>query len=196
MPNARRCGNCRQTGHNTRTCPHIDRGDAHDPPVVERVEVYLDAGRVALVLTAEDEIMDTFDGVLPDLDTDGLPLYYDDPNQLPLALPTLERYREDFGYHFDLFRKQRERIDDLVSNIMRADQNLHQLCAITEDLIKKKPMPKHISDKVFEGQDCIICLSATTIDTFTLSKCGHAYCNTCYNDDRLDRCAECRGHPM
>ena len=181
MPNARRCGRCRQTGHNARTCPN----NAHI-----RMAPILAEARVNHVRAGGDLAV----GPDTELDTNGMPFNYDNPNQLPLALPTLERYREDYADHIALFRTQRERIHGLEQIMVILRTNF--INGPDPAQPTKSPMPKHITDKVFEGQDCMICLSATTIDTFTLSKCGHTYCNTCYNDARVRQCGECRSDAM
>ena len=197
MPNARRCGRCRQTGHNVRTCPNNAHNGAvrHNGTPMGSVRASVPTPYVAEILRRPIQVRpDTGeDPVGPDteLDTNGMPFNYVNPNQLPLALPTLERYREDYADHIALFRTQRERIEHLTDLSIRY---LHAFGPSVQPV--KSPMPKHITDKVFEGQDCMICLSATTIDTFTLSKCGHTYCNTCYNDARISQCGECRSNAM
>ena len=60
----------------------------------------------------------------------------------------------------------------------------------------RNPIPKCISNQIYENKkeqlDCCICLSNTTKDNFNISNCGHYYCDNCYNDTRLDKCAICR----
>jgi hypothetical protein len=114
------------------------------------------------------------------------------------------RIRELEEMWFDLPRIDRSQLGEEESIRVRIEEQSRQirLLQLIRDsiprplVVAKSPMPKHISDKVFEGQECMICLSETTIDTFTLSKCGHSYCNTCYNDDRLASCGECRATAM
>jgi len=59
---------------------------------------------------------------------------------------------------------------------------------------EKIPIPKHISTQIWKHghPDCMICLSPTTEENFTLSKCGHEYCSTCFSDVRLLKCGACR----
>jgi len=59
----------------------------------------------------------------------------------------------------------------------------------------RNPIPKCISNIIYESEDiltCSICLSDIIKETFKISNCGHYYCETCYNDSRLDKCAICR----
>ena len=60
----------------------------------------------------------------------------------------------------------------------------------------RNPIPKCISNQIYENKkehlDCCICLSNITKDNFNISNCGHYYCDNCYNDSRLDKCAICR----
>ena len=61
--------------------------------------------------------------------------------------------------------------------------------------IPRNPIPKCISNIIYESEDiltCSICLSDIIKETFKISSCGHYYCDTCYNDSRLDKCAICR----
>ena len=63
--------------------------------------------------------------------------------------------------------------------------------------INRKPIPKHISNKIFDNEidplNCCICLSDIIKERFMISYCGHFYCTKCYYDNRLDKCAVCRG---
>ena len=62
--------------------------------------------------------------------------------------------------------------------------------------INRCPIPKHISNKIFETEinhlNCCICFSDIIKETFKISSCGHFYCTKCYYDNRLDKCAVCR----
>ena len=62
--------------------------------------------------------------------------------------------------------------------------------------INRGPIPKHISNKIFDNEidplNCCICLSDIIKETFKISSCGHFYCTKCYYDNRLDKCAVCR----
>ena len=60
----------------------------------------------------------------------------------------------------------------------------------------RNPIPKCISNQIYENKkeqiNCCICLSDTNKDNFNISNCGHYYCDGCYNDTRLNKCAVCR----
>ena len=61
---------------------------------------------------------------------------------------------------------------------------------------RRNPIPKCISNQIYENKkeqlNCCICLSNITKDNFNISNCGHYYCENCYNDSRLNKCAICR----
>jgi hypothetical protein len=172
MPNARRCGNCRQTGHNARTCPNrtgavryngTPMGSVRPPAQSRSIEQQYAEGDWQVRATMLAQV-----------------------SRVPVDMPE----------HLAVWAAGQS---SMVANLERQVRLLQLIRDATPPrppVVAKSPMPKHISNKVFEGQDCMICLSATTIDTFTLSKCGHSYCNTCYNDARVRQCGECRSDAM
>ena len=65
------------------------------------------------------------------------------------------------------------------------------------EVLKREPLPKHISVSVFsslaeEDKRCQICFDDLTEDTLQLSVCGHNFCAGCYEDPRLVNCGVCR----
>ena len=65
------------------------------------------------------------------------------------------------------------------------------------EVLKREPLPKHISIAVFgtlaeEEKRCQVCLEDLTEDTLQLSVCGHNFCAGCYEDPRLENCGVCR----
>jgi hypothetical protein len=59
---------------------------------------------------------------------------------------------------------------------------------------QKQPLPKHISQLVANHTEttCQICLTELDADTLVLSKCGHNFCNGCFQDTRVSKCGVCR----
>ena len=64
----------------------------------------------------------------------------------------------------------------------------------------KKPMRKEIADAFFvcseEPVECCICQDEVKQDSFRLSRCGHNYCEECYENNLLTKCALCRDENM
>jgi hypothetical protein len=64
----------------------------------------------------------------------------------------------------------------------------------------KKPMRKEIADAFFvcseETVECCICQDEVKQDSFRLSRCGHNYCEECYENNLLTKCALCREENM
>ena len=170
----RRCGLCRQEGHDRRTCPNRPRENNR---IQER--------NILTIVSNRDEMREQ------------------------LGLPRIiGRAVTDVGdgvYHY------RERLDNgdfIVFYSRRFLPPIARPVWIPSPFTRpstppprpqtppkiKKQIPKHIAGQVWElnKPDCIICLDEIKKDDYVLSVCGHNYCNKCFNDDRLDKCGECR----
>ena len=178
----RRCGECRQEGHNRRNCPVIRQREMerlqqqHQRTLQERHQAYWDQrrnltqeqprpqllGRSVLGLTYREgwySVRETYD--------DGSSNSYTTRSPPPSVLAT---------------HAAANRIEEA------------RRVAPARTITTKKFIPKHIAEQVWElnEPDCMICLSKIDKEQFKLSPCGHNYCKTCYDDTRLDKCGECR----
>ena len=43
-----------------------------------------------------------------------------------------------------------------------------------------------------DEKKCLVCMDDVDNDTVAFSVCGHTYCKTCYEDPRIENCAMCR----
>jgi len=166
------CRLCGLDGHNRQTCEI-----KNDLFILAEVEDYNEwrdlsqADRLAY-LRGEYEAT-TWNELTKRLSSDSIKNYF--------------RHQEHINQHNTMLR-QRELRDALIEIRNRDTDQI-------EEENKKSPMPKHITKIVYESGEeitCAVCLDNPKQEDFIISQCGHYYCQNCYNDSRLDKCATCR----
>jgi len=187
------CSICRLAGHNRSTCPQRPVVAAHmhmptQPSIVafaagfearraerwkrDDTRIEARAARIATIIGADTITIDAFVRV-------------DTIASERAAARAQERIRIRDAVSFLLQQQQQQQQHQQLRQQLRRQHQHHP---------KKIPMPKHISTQIWKQghPDCMICLSPTTEENFTLSKCGHEYCSTCFSDVRLLKCGACR----
>lgn len=214
-----RCGHCGRRGHNRRTCPQLEIVVPSDdeeviatPNPYPPVE-YNSAGELVVDMTQRppeipyEELVrprgvdPTYvDRVIAGCTTHGQ--FYNRMIELDRD-PTIAEELVWSRIKIDHLRmrveqKSRESMNhyrqsvELRDSLMRMNAMMMRQQRVEPQRPTKTPMPQHISKQLYKGEDCMICLSPTTEENFTLSQCGHTYCKGCYEDERLTKCGECR----
>ena len=181
----RRCGECRQEGHNRRNCP-----------VIRQREWQLIQEQQARTLYERLQERQRQQQERPRQ-------YQPEHPRRPIAISVMpsgqddgwywvrETFAEGFSNSYNT-RNPPQPLNQPITTPLRPAPARRVAPART--ITTKKSIPKHIAEQVWElnEPDCMICLSKIDKEEFKLSPCGHNYCKTCYEDTRLDKCGECR----